>query len=52
MSGIESPSFLLDGAAFELAVNEAVAFVTNGSALLHGTGFADAVDRAISAATD
>jgi hypothetical protein len=33
-------------------VNEAVEFVTNGSALLYGTGFADAVATAVTAATD
>ena len=52
VSGIDSPSILLDGAAFELAANEAVAFLTNGSALLHGTGFADAVAEVVTAATD
>jgi hypothetical protein len=48
----EPVSALLDGAAFDRAVNDAVAFMTNGSALLHGTGFADAVANAITAATD
>lgn len=51
-TGIQSPSILLDGSAFELAVNDAVAFVTNGSALLYGTGFAGAVAKAVNAAKD